>query len=103
MLRDGLVILLGVWLVIFAFLEFESDEVDVAITAYTGLLVLALGVWGLWCERRMARDLREREASPASGIQANPTLIGASDTEPDDDPPPGFRGAPRDPTDISTG
>ncbi|MDP3727278.1 MAG: hypothetical protein Q8R35_01410 [bacterium] len=72
MWRDFIIALLGIWLFIFAFLEFESDTVDVSLTVYTGLLVFLLGIWNILATRRRMRAEWAAEARTRENFQAPP-------------------------------
>lgn len=99
MWREIIFILVGIWLVVFAFLNIEPDSADVALTVWTGLVVLALGIWGVMRIQRAERQRREAEAGERVGITAPPENTRVIF---ENEPPAGYRGfsRERDPTDL---
>lgn len=104
MWRDFIIALLGLWLFVFAFLDFESDTVDVSLTVYTGLLVLALGIWNIFGARRKLRRVEEAEAAKARKDFQAPPEQRYVEMQADRDARLNFRGLPReeDPTKIDS-
>ena len=100
MWREVLTLFVGVWLLIFASLDFESDVIDVSLTVYTGLVVLAIGLWGVWRIRQAAKQKRAQEAGKRVDLKAEPEATGVTL---ESKLPPDYRGLSRerDPTDLN--
>lgn len=104
MWRDLIIILLGLWLLVFAFLDFESDAVDVSLTVYTGLLVLALGIWNIVSARRTRAQAERTDAEKARADFKAPPEPRYMELQAERDAHQDFRGLSKeeDPTRIST-